>query len=94
MATQRSKKKKAKKKVEDDRPPEPLKTDPAGPDFLTLNIDDEHGIPWTPAGLSMYAKNFKTGSVGYSATGFMKNPASGETYNYSINFVLKGSKPI
>jgi hypothetical protein len=71
--------------------PEPAKRDPKAPRFLEITIKDSEGRVWQT--LFAHAKDFSTGSVGFSASEKITNPESVERYQCSLNFTLIGSKP-
>lgn len=69
----------------------PEKTkDTAAPATLTLEIRGAAGEAWGT--LIASAKEFKTGSVGFYATGKVINPKSGAKYQLGANVILVGSK--
>lgn len=66
-----------------------MKTDPAAPATLFLEIKDAGGRVWgTMVG---NAKLFSSGSVGYFASGKIENPDSHERYQVGSNITLIGS---
>ncbi|WP_062326615.1 hypothetical protein [Treponema endosymbiont of Eucomonympha sp.] len=71
--------------------PEPAKRDPNAPRYLEITVKDSEGKVWST--LLANAKDFSTGSVGYSVSEKVVNPESGERYQSSLNFTLIGSKP-
>jgi len=64
--------------------------DPDAPPMLTLDLKDGDGKVWGT--LIAGGKEFKTGSVGFYASGKIVNPASGKTYQVGANIILVGSK--
>ena len=64
--------------------------DTAAPATLTLEIRGAAGEAWGTIIAS--AKEFKTGSVGFYATGKVINPKSGAKYQVGANIILVGSK--
>ena len=71
--------------------PEPVKTDLKAPDALIITVKDSEGKQWGT--LALPSKQFSSGSVGFFASGKIKNPESGERYQSSLSFTLIGSKP-
>ncbi|MDR2808886.1 MAG: hypothetical protein LBB43_07775 [Spirochaetaceae bacterium] len=71
--------------------PEPVKRDPEAPQLLELIVKDNMGNEWGK--LSVPAKEFSTGSVGFYVSEKIANPKNGERYQCSLSFTLIGSKP-
>jgi hypothetical protein len=65
------------------------KTDQA-PQRLVIEIRTENGEPWGTVVAS--AREFSTGSVGFLASGSVRNPTTGAWYQVTSNVVLIGSK--
>ncbi len=65
--------------------------DTDAPMTLVLEIKSGDGEAWGT--LIAGAKEFKTGSVGFYATGKIINPKSGKSYQVGSNITLIGSKP-
>ncbi len=64
--------------------------DTAAPATVTLEIRGAGGEVWGT--LIAASKEFKTGSVGFYATGKVLNPKSGAKYQVGANIILVGSK--
>jgi hypothetical protein len=66
------------------------KKDPSAPETLVLELRTPSGETWGT--ITAAAKEFKTGSVGFYATGKVSNPKGGASYQVGANIVLIGSK--
>lgn len=66
------------------------KVDNEKPDFLMLEFKTPSGESW--GSIKAEAKTFSTGSVGYYASGKVKNPKNGLPYQVGTNIILIGSK--
>ena len=64
--------------------------DASAPEALVLELRTPSGESWGT--LKAAAKEFKTGSVGFYASGKVSNPKGGSTYQVGVNIVLIGSK--
>jgi hypothetical protein len=64
--------------------------DADAPAALTIEIKTSSGEVWGT--LVAGAKEFKTGSVGFYASGKVTNPRSGARYQVGMNIILIGSK--
>lgn len=67
------------------------KRDAKAPKVIMLTITGPNGESWGEVAAA--AKEFKTGSVGFYASGKIANPANPEaTYQVGCNIILVGSK--
>ena len=66
------------------------KKDPSAPDTLVLELRTPSGETWGT--ITAAAKEFKTGSVGFYATGKVSNPKGGASCQVGASIVLIGSK--
>lgn len=71
---------------------DPIIEDPCEKEYLEIFIRDSDGNEWTPGGIIIDKKNYRTGSIGYSFSGKIKNPESRMKYQAIINIILIGSK--
>jgi hypothetical protein len=70
----------------------PEKTrDAEAPAKIVIEVKGPDGSVWGT--LTAAAKEFKTGSVGFYASGKVENPKSGSRYQLGANIILIGSKP-
>jgi hypothetical protein len=65
--------------------------DTSAPAALVLELRAPSGETWGT--IIAAAKEFKTGSVGFYASGKVVNPKGGASYQVGANVVLIGSKP-
>jgi hypothetical protein len=70
---------------------EPGKKDEKAPRFLEISIRDSDGNSWGT--LTANAKTFTSGSVGFYASGKVKNAEGEAKYQCGMNITLIGSKP-
>lgn len=75
-----------------DQIPQPAKRDAKAPRILEMVLHGSENDTKLLA-LTVPAKHFKTGSVGYYAASKFTNPESGERYQVAITVTLIGSKP-
>ena len=66
------------------------KKDQSAPESLILELRTPSGETWGT--ITAAAKEFKTGSVGFYASGKVSNPKGGASYQVGANIVLIGSK--
>jgi hypothetical protein len=66
------------------------KTDEAAPESIVLELRTAAGESWGT--IVAPAKKFKTGSVGFYASGKVTNPKNGARYQVGANIILIGSK--
>jgi hypothetical protein len=66
------------------------KRDNDAPPALTIEVKSSSGEVWGT--ITAGAKEFKTGSVGFYASGKVTNPKNGERYQLGANIILIGSK--
>ena len=64
--------------------------DSEAPATVILEIRSPQGEPWGQ--IVAQLRTFKTGSVGYYASGKVTNPKSGARYQLGSNVILIGSK--
>lgn len=64
--------------------------DTDAPGKLVLEVKGPDGAVWGT--ITATAKEFKTGSVGFYASGKVENPKSGSRYQLGANIILIGSK--
>lgn len=67
------------------------KVDNDAPGELLIEFKTTSGEVWGT--LKADAKTFSTGSVGFYASGKVKNPKNGLPYQVGTNVILVGSKP-
>lgn len=66
------------------------KVDNEAPDTLIIEFKTPGGEHWGT--LSADGREFKTGSLGFYASGKIKNPKNGLPYQITANIILVGSK--
>jgi len=68
----------------------PRKVDNDAPPTLIIEFKTESGESW--GSLRADGREFKTGSLGFYASGKIKNPKNGMAYQVGTNVILVGSK--